>query len=62
MAIEVLERGVIPGDKTYEARCTSCKSLLRFRQDDARYYPDQRDGDSLQVDCPVCRNSVWTLA
>lgn len=60
MAIEVVERGEMPEDRPYEATCNNCRSKLRFLRGDAKFTPDQRDGDFLTVTCPVCKQSVHT--
>lgn len=62
MAIEVLKRGVTEDEKVYEAVCFSCKSHLRFKRSDAEYVSDQRDGDYLKINCPVCRGMVTEQA
>lgn len=56
--MEVLKRGNPPNEKVYEAECRQCHSLLRFEQVEARLVPDRRDGDYLEIPCPVCRYVV----
>ncbi len=58
MAVEVLRRGALPSDKTYEATCRNCESLFRFARKDARMQYDQKDGDYLCIACPVCGAAV----
>lgn len=60
MAIEIIEHGTLPGDKVYEAKCFGCKSKLRFHQRDGTLVSDQRDGDFVQITCPVCQYKVCT--
>lgn len=62
MAIEILEKGTPPAARTYTARCRKCTSLLRFAQSDAEYQHDQRDGDFLAIECPVCRAALTVYA
>ena len=58
MAIEVVELGTPPDQVEYETRCQKCQSKLKFKRSDAKYVNDQRDGDYLTVECPVCKNLV----
>lgn len=58
MAIEVINRGHLPENDQFEAKCNHCKSDLRFLRSDARFTSDQRDGDFVTVDCPVCSHAV----
>lgn len=60
MAIEVIKRGNPPSEAIYDRTCDSCHSQLRFRRGDARMSYDQRDGDAVVIDCPVCGKQVWT--
>jgi hypothetical protein len=62
MAIEVIERGGAPADKVYEAACPQCKSRLRFSRSDARFIADQRDGDCVNIICPVCTHDIYVAA
>lgn len=59
MAIEILNRGQLPQDVTYRVTCKCCNSLLRFKRSDADLRHDQRDGDFLAIECPVCHLSVY---
>ncbi len=54
MAIEVTRRGHLPENDQFEAQCFKCKSEMRFLRSDARHASDQRCGDFVTIDCPVC--------
>lgn len=56
--MKVLERGQVPEERVYKARCMRCKSLLEFQRHEARFTPCQKDGDFLTVTCPVCGAEV----
>ena len=63
MAIEVVSVGnKQPENRVYRRSCGNCGSLLQFKRSDARYVNDQRDGDAVVIDCPVCGTEVWTNA
>lgn len=56
--VEVLIRRTPPAEKVFDVACLHCRSELRFTRSEATYHPDQRDGDYLQIACPVCGHSV----
>jgi len=58
--MKILERGQIPNEQLYEIRCTKCRTLFQFQQQEAKYHSDQRDGDYLMIDCPVCKEPAST--
>jgi len=60
MAIEILKHGADPRDKSYEAECYKCHSVLKWHRSDAKtdYSGDQREGPFTQIECPVCKNYV----
>ena len=58
MAIEIIERGSLPENDVFDAQCWKCRSKLRFLRSDAKLTSDQRDGDFLTVECPVCGEPV----
>jgi hypothetical protein len=52
--MEIIERGTLPTERQHEIRCRNCKTLFRFKCHEATYVPDERDGDFLSINCPVC--------
>ncbi len=56
--VEILVNGQKPEDRQYTALCRKCNSLLRFKRSEATFIPDQRDGDMVRINCPVCKNPV----
>lgn len=58
MLVEVLKRGESPGNRVYEVTCRVCHSELRFKEFEGEYHRDQRDGDFLSIQCPVCKRPV----
>ena len=59
--VEVLKKN-LPREKTRTISCKECKSRLRFKESEARYVADQRDGDALVIKCPVCKAENWISA
>lgn len=60
--IKIIERGIKPDDKEYRTSCSRCKTVFEFVRSEAEYVSDQRDGDALVIECPVCKERVWRAA
>lgn len=58
MAIEIIQRGTLPGERQHQTRCGACQTIFSFGETDARRISDQRDGDYLTLPCPVCQRPV----
>lgn len=56
--MKIIRRGQPPEQKTYFATCNHCKTEIEFERSEARYVSDQRDGDFLEVKCPVCSKPI----
>jgi RNase P subunit RPR2 len=46
-----------PG-KEYVAKCDKCKSVLKFKESEAKFVHDYRES-YIVVTCPVCGNKVY---
>jgi len=56
--MEIIRRGSLPEDKQYKSTCNNCDTLFSFTRGEARHIDDQRDGDYLVINCPVCHQPV----
>lgn len=56
--MEIIERGEPPDERKYTGRCFTCKTKVKFRQSEATAHYDQRDGNYLEVKCPVCGKPI----
>lgn len=56
--VHIIERGTPPGDEPIETKCRRCTTKFSFTEGEAKRIPDQRDGDYLEIACPVCSASV----
>lgn len=54
MAVVITKRGQLPEKKRYHGKCHYCKTEIDFLAEDATVRYDQRDGNYLMVECPVC--------
>lgn len=52
--MKIIKRGHDPLTETHRAVCRKCETVFEFDRKETTYVPDQRDGDFLQIDCPVC--------
>ena len=54
MAIQIIQRGVLPAAIRHKTKCRHCNTIFSFLKSDARLTDDQRDGDFYTIKCPVC--------
>lgn len=52
--IKIIQKGQLPALKVYKVTCRYCTSVLEFTQQDGKIHYDQRDGDYIEILCPVC--------
>ena len=51
-------QGKKPEDRVYTDQCNNCVTVFEYQRKEAKFVPDQRDGDFLSIDCPVCGHNV----
>lgn len=56
--MEILKRGTPPPERVYEAVCRVCETEFRFQRSEGKVEYDQRDGNFIQICCPVCGQPV----
>lgn len=56
--MKIIKRGVVPGEKSVTTTCENCETKFKFLRQEATQRYDQRDGDYLEIHCPVCRKIV----
>ena len=62
MAIQIIQRGVLPEAIRYKKKCRHCNTIFSFLKSDAHLTEDQRDGDFYTIKCPVCSKDCHILA
>lgn len=62
MTVEILKRGQPPVEQTLERTCRHCGTEFRFQRADCTLHIDRRDGDYLEINCPVCAKSLTYAA
>lgn len=60
--MRIIKQGVNPAERTYRVTCQNCKTVFEFMRNEARFSSDQREGDCLLVDCPVCKQTLFVPA
>jgi endogenous inhibitor of DNA gyrase (YacG/DUF329 family) len=60
--VEILKRGTPPSEARLTRDCQSCGTQFRFTRNEATFVPDQRDGDALKIECPVCGKQCFFAA
>lgn len=59
--VEIIKHGQNPLDKSYDFKCTYCGCEFRAKIKECKSSTDQRDGNSINIDCPECGHSCWRL-
>lgn len=60
--VTIIKRGIKPAERLYEVTCGECTTVFSFKQAEAQYKSDQRDGDYLTIQCPVCISACTVQA
>ncbi|MDP9837564.1 DNA-directed RNA polymerase subunit RPC12/RpoP [Neorhizobium huautlense] len=58
--VVITKLGKLPGNEEHTGKCNHCKTEVKFKREAAKYHNDQRDGDYLEVACPLCSNPITT--
>ena len=56
--MKIIKEGKRSENVTYRGSCIRCKTEVEFDRHEATKHSDPRDGDYLNVDCPVCGNEI----
>lgn len=57
--MEIIKRGPTINEKSYQATCYNCKSLIRFRGSESENHVDSTGRTWGIISCPVCR---WNIS
>ena len=57
--MRIIERGEIPSERVHEVRCSNCYSKIEFQEHEAKKTYDQRDGNYMIIECPVCNDKIY---
>jgi hypothetical protein len=60
--MKIIEYGDRPEDKVYRNKCGHCKTVYEFARKEAKFHSDQRDGDYLTINCPVCQREAYVTS
>lgn len=52
--MRVIRKGIPPEEMEHSIKCRKCTTVFAFLRREARRVEDQRDGDYLEIACPVC--------
>jgi hypothetical protein len=56
--MEILHRGTPPSEREFIGGCGNCNTRVKFTQSEGTVSYDQRDGDFISVECPVCQSTI----
>jgi hypothetical protein len=57
--MKIIERGVIPAEREWKFLCVNCRTRFECQENEGEYITDQRDGDTVRVECPVCNRDCY---
>jgi len=56
--MKILKKGCLPKERRHVATCDNCRTKFEFQEGEAKMVSDQRDGDYLEVKCPLCKDGI----
>jgi hypothetical protein len=56
--MKIFFRGIPKEQRLIQATCQHCKSVIEFTVSEGIVTHDQRDGDYVTIDCPVCNCKI----
>lgn len=56
--MRIIKEGSRPETALYESTCWNCQTVFEYVRSEAKLNFDQRDGDFLSIDCPLCKSKV----
>jgi DNA-directed RNA polymerase subunit RPC12/RpoP len=60
--MQILNKGKRPGELQAKGKCNTCNASVKFKQKEAKFVADQRDGDYYEISCPTCENKITVAA
>jgi len=57
--MKILKKGIIPRDKIYTVACKNCHTRFQFKQHEGKICYDNRDGDYVTIECPLCKEIIY---
>lgn len=57
--MRIIVQGKLPEEQVYDTTCRNCNTQFEFARKEARFQPDQRDGDCLVIPCPLCKKELY---
>lgn len=60
MTIKILKQGRLLEEVTYKFACHHCATEFTAQRKDGKVNDDQREGRSLEVNCPLCSTKCYS--
>lgn len=57
--MKIIQKGVLPKDRLYEAECSICKSVLSFKKTDGTTVKMGTNKIMIMVKCPMCKAAIY---
>lgn len=56
--MKIIYKGIKPSETVHRATCNTCSSTMEFQRHEGAIFYDQRDGDTISIECPVCQAKI----
>ena len=56
--MKIIRHGKIPQEKECQSECHNCKTLFSLTIAEGELVYDQRDGDYIKTNCPLCSTVI----
>lgn len=53
--MKIIKQGKLPEEQIYHSVCNYCKTEFEFAEKEGKVVFEQRDGDYVAIDCPLCK-------
>lgn len=56
--MKIIKQGTLPKDRSYTTTCDNCDTKFSFKRSEGKYTLDQRDGEWIEIKCPLCKERI----
>lgn len=57
--MKIIQRGTPPTEREWNFYCANCRTIFECLQGEGHFASDQRGGDTLTIQCPVCDRTCF---
>lgn len=57
--MRITKEGILPEEQVHAGKCKVCGTEFEFLSREGKHKYDQRDGEWIEIDCPLCTRLVF---